>query len=45
MTRSVLTRTAVFLLVAAMLVAAYAIVESDAVVRFATVSAPGGFSH
>jgi hypothetical protein len=45
MTRSVLTRTAVFLLVTAMLVAAYAIVESDAVVRFTTVSAPAGFSH
>jgi hypothetical protein len=45
MTRSVLTRTAVFLLVTAMLAAAYAIVKSDAVVRFATVSSPGGFSH
>jgi hypothetical protein len=45
MTRSVLTRTAVFLLVTAMLVAAYAIVESDAVVRFTTVSAPAGFIH
>jgi hypothetical protein len=44
MTRSVLTRTAVFLLVTAMLVAAYAIVESDAVVRL-TVSAPAGFIH
>jgi hypothetical protein len=40
-----LTRTAVFLLVAAILVAAYTIVESDAIVRFATVSAPAGFSH
>jgi hypothetical protein len=45
MTRSVLTRTAVFLLVAAMLVAAYAIVESNAVVRLTTVSAPAEFIH
>jgi hypothetical protein len=45
MTRSVLTRTAVFLLVTAMLVAAYAIVESDAVVRLTAVSAPPGFIH
>jgi hypothetical protein len=45
MTRLVLTRTAVFLLVTAMLVAAYAILESDAVVRFTTVNAPAGFIH
>jgi hypothetical protein len=45
MTRSVLRRTVVFLLVTAMLVAAYVIVESDAVVRLTTESAPAGFIH
>jgi hypothetical protein len=45
MTRSVLMPTAVVLLVAAMLVAAYAILESDAVVRFTTVNPPAGFIH
>jgi hypothetical protein len=45
MTRSALTRAAVSLLVTAMLVAAYAIVESDAVVRLTTVNAPAGFIH
>jgi hypothetical protein len=45
MTRSVLTRTAAFFLVTAMLVAAYAIIKSEAVVRFAPVSAPEGFIH
>jgi hypothetical protein len=45
MTRSVLMPIAVVLLVAAMLVAAYAILESDAVVRFTTVNAPAGFIH
>jgi hypothetical protein len=45
MTRSALTRAAVCLLVTAMLVAAYAILESDAVVRFTTVNAPAGFIH
>lgn len=45
MTRSALTRAAVLLVVTAMLVAAYTIVESDAVVRFTTVSAPAGFIH
>jgi hypothetical protein len=45
MTRSTLTRAAVCLLVTAILVAAYAIVESDAVVRLTTVSAPAEFIH
>jgi hypothetical protein len=45
MTRSRLTRTAVFLLVTAILVAAYAILESEAVVRLTPVSTPAGFIH
>jgi hypothetical protein len=45
MTRSVLTPTVVFILVTTMLVAAYAILQSDAVVRFTTVTAPAGFVH
>jgi hypothetical protein len=45
MTRYVQRPTAVFLLVTAMLVAAYLILESDAVVRLTTVSLPGEFIH
>jgi hypothetical protein len=45
MTRSVLRRTAVFLPITAVLVAAYAIVESNAVIGVTPVSAPGGFMH